>query len=241
MYRTESIELRRPSRQEHPNASQLPGAPFPRGFAYCSKRPGLARRSSLHRIRRRINSEISTRRSRIDPQNLAPLAGAGCDTVQLTHAGCDGVGAGKLDFQEDFAGVGLYVLDGKPVFVYNLCDVERYRVEGPDQLAPGKHVVTLDFNYAGGGLGKGGTATLSVDGNKVDSTEFPRTIGYRMSLDETLDIGEDTGTPVSEDYQAPFKFTGEIEKVTIQITDHELTEEQLQQYRQQQVKAALSR
>ena len=140
-----------------------------------------------------------------------------------------------------FCGVGLYVLNNKPVFVYNLADVKRYRVEGKDPLQPGKHVLTFDFNYKGGGLGKGGTATLSVDGNKVDSTEFPRTIAFRMSLDETLDIGEDTGTPVSEDYEVPFEFSGEIEKVTIQITDHELTEDQLQEYRQQQVKSALSR
>ncbi|MEZ6049429.1 MAG: arylsulfatase [Planctomycetaceae bacterium] len=140
-----------------------------------------------------------------------------------------------------FAGVGLYVLENKPVFVYNLCDVERYRVESPEALKPGKHIVTLDFNYAGGGLGKGGTATLSIDGNKVASNELPHTIPFRMSLDETLDIGEDTGTPISEDYQVPFKFTGEIDKVTIQITDHELTEEQLKEYREQQAKAALSR
>ncbi|MEQ8846657.1 arylsulfatase [Botrimarina sp.] len=140
-----------------------------------------------------------------------------------------------------FCGVGLYLLKGKPVFVYNLADVERYRVEGDEPLAPGEHVITFDFNYDGGGVGKGGRATLSVDGKKVGSTDFPRTIGYRMSLDETLDFGEDTGTPVSEDYQVPFKFTGEIQEVTIQISDHELTEEQLQKYREMQVKAALSR
>ncbi|MEZ6069943.1 MAG: arylsulfatase [Pirellulales bacterium] len=139
-----------------------------------------------------------------------------------------------------FSGLGLYVLGGKPVFVYNLADVERYRVEGEKPLSPGKHVVTLDFKYDGGGVGKGGVATLSVDGSKVASEKIPRTIGYRMSLDETLDIGEDTGTPVSEDYQVPFKFTGEIDTLTINITDHELTDEQLQKYREQRAKAALS-
>ncbi|KAA5542780.1 sulfatase-like hydrolase/transferase [Roseiconus nitratireducens] len=140
-----------------------------------------------------------------------------------------------------FSGLGLYVLDGKPVFIYNLADVERYRVEAKEPLEPGKHVVTLDFKYDGGGIGKGGVATLTVDGKEAASEKIPQTIGYRMSLDETLDIGEDTGTPISEDYEVPFKFSGEIEKVTIKITEHELTEEQLRQYRQQQVKAAMSR
>jgi len=135
----------------------------------------------------------------------------------------------------------MYLLDNKPVFLYNLADVERYRVAGDEKLSAGKHVVTFDFNYDGGGVGKGGEGTLSIDGEPVASTRFPRTIAFRMSLDETLDIGEDTGTPVSEDYQVPFDFNGEIEKVTIQITDHPLTEEQLQTYREAQVKAALAR
>ncbi|WP_413431489.1 arylsulfatase [Crateriforma spongiae] len=140
-----------------------------------------------------------------------------------------------------FCGVGLYVLDRKPVFVYNLADVHRYRVESEKAIPAGKHVVTLDFNYDGGGLGKGGEATLSIDGEVVGTNRIPRTIPFRMSLDETLDIGEDTGTPVTEDYQVPFEFTGGLESVTIKITDHTLTDEQLQQYREMQVKAALSR
>ena len=72
------------------------------------------------------------------------------------------------------------------------------------------------------------------------SEKLPQTIAYRMSLDETLDIGEDTGTPVSEDYKVPFKFTGDLESVTINITEKELTPEQLQKYREGRVKAALA-
>lgn len=126
------------------------------------------------------------------------------------------------------------------MFHYNLAGVERYTIAGKDKLIPGRHVITLDFNYDGGGLGKGGTATLTVDGKKVASGHLKRTIPFRMSLDETLDIGEDTGTPISEDYQVPFKFTGELEKVTIQIADRKLTEVELRQYREGRVKAALA-
>jgi len=140
-----------------------------------------------------------------------------------------------------FAGVGLYLLQGRPVFVYNLCGVEHYRVEGEKPVPAGRHVVTLDFNYDGGGLGKGGKATLSVDGAVVASAKVPRTIPFRMSLDETLDIGLDTGTPVSEDYEVPFDFTGGLETVTIQLADRKLTEEELRQYRQGQVQAAMAR
>jgi len=158
-------------------------------------------------------------------------------TVSIPEKGAEGV---IMTQGGRFAGVGLYLKDGRPVFHYNLAGVERYTIAGKDKLIAGRHVVTLDFNYDGGGLGKGGTATLTVDGNKVASGHLQRTIPFRMSLDETLDIGEDTGTPVSEDYHVPFKFNGELEKVTIQIADRKLTEAELQQYREGRVKAALA-
>ncbi len=75
----------------------------------------------------------------------------------------------------------------------------------------------FDFKYDGGGLGKGGLGTLQVDGKTVATGRINRTLGYRLSIDETLDCGEDTGTPVSEDYQTPFKFTGEIKQVVVSL------------------------
>ena len=139
-----------------------------------------------------------------------------------------------------FAGLGLYLLQGRPVFHYNLAGVERCTVAGKDKVRAGRHVVTVDFNYDGGGVGKGGEATLTVDGKKVASEHLPQTIPFRMSLDETLDIGEDTGTPISEDYKVPFKFTGKLEKVTINISEHKLTAEELEQYRQGRVRSAIA-
>jgi arylsulfatase len=122
-----------------------------------------------------------------------------------------------------FAGWGLYVLGGKPVYCYNLAGVERTCVKGKSALAPGKRNIELDFQYAGPGLGKGGKATLLVDGKPVGEGAIPRTLPFRMSLDETLDCGEDTGTPVMEDYVLPFRFPGKIEKVAIRIGDAPLT------------------
>jgi arylsulfatase len=157
--------------------------------------------------------------------------------VDIPKGGAEGV---LMTQGGRFAGVGLYVLDGRPVFHYNNCGVERYTIAGKEKLAAGRHVVTLDFNYDGGGVGKGGTATLTVDGKTVGTKKLPKTIPYRVSLDETLDIGEDTGTPISEDYHVPFKFTGTLEKVTIGISELKLTEEELRQYREGLLKAALA-
>ena len=115
-----------------------------------------------------------------------------------------------------FSGWGLYLKDNKPVFHYNLAGVERYVIEGT-ALTPGKHVIEFAFKYDGGGFGKGGDAELKVDGKSVGTARFARTIAFRMSLDETLDIGEDAGTPVSEDYSVPFSFTGEIKQVVVNL------------------------
>ena len=116
-----------------------------------------------------------------------------------------------------FCGWGLYLLEGVPKFHYNIVGVTRYDVSGKQPLKPGKHTVALDFTYDGGGQGKGGTASLSVNGAKVGETRFEISIPLRISLDETLDCGEDTGTPVSEDYKVPFRFSGEIKEARIEL------------------------
>jgi arylsulfatase A-like enzyme len=125
-----------------------------------------------------------------------------------------------------FAGWGFYLLGGIPVFDYNLAEVEQFKVSAPEKLAPGKHTVVFDFKYDGGGLGKGGLGRLSVDGKKVAEGRFARTLPFRMSLDETLDVGEDTGTAVDADYEVPFRFTGTLNKVIIQLEAPKLTDAQ---------------
>ncbi|NLZ05965.1 MAG: arylsulfatase [Phycisphaerae bacterium] len=115
------------------------------------------------------------------------------------------------------AGYALMFEAGRPAFHYNFGNVAHFRVAAPDALTPGKHTVVFDFKYDGGGIGKGGQGTLSVDGKQVARGRIGNTIPFRMAVDETFDIGEDTGTPVSLDYDVPFKFTGQIQKVVINL------------------------
>ena len=86
-----------------------------------------------------------------------------------------------------FGGWGLFVLEGKPQYVYNVCNLERYRVASDQNLTPGKHRIRYEFAYDGGGPGKGGTGTLFVDNEQVASGKIVRTMGFRISLDETFD------------------------------------------------------
>jgi arylsulfatase A-like enzyme len=116
-----------------------------------------------------------------------------------------------------FAGYALYLDKGKPVFHYNFVDVAHYEVAAKDALAPGKHTIKVDFAYEGNGLGKAGLATINVDGKEVAKGRIDKTIPMRITLDEGFDVGEDTGTPVNLNYDVPFKFTGKLEKVVIDL------------------------
>ena len=132
-------------------------------------------------------------------------------------------------------GHGLYLLKGKPVFVYNFFDVERFRWESPAALAPGKHTVVFDFKYDGPGFGKGGTGVLSVDGKEVASRTIPHTIPFVETIYETFDVGVDTRTGVDDDdYQPPFRFTGKIDKLTVKLVPLNAAEEKLHQQKVQE-------
>jgi hypothetical protein len=92
--------------------------------------------------------------------------------------------------------------------------------------APGKHTVEFDWTYAGPGLGKGGTGTLKVDGQVVDSHGMPRNLPVGVGWVETFNVGVDTGTPVDDkDYQVPFRFTGKLDKLTVKLGPEELSPE----------------
>ena len=86
-------------------------------------------------------------------------------------------------------------------------------------LAPGKSTVKFDFAYDGGGPGKGGTGTLSVNGEKVAEGRLERTQAGLFSADETADVGIDLGTPVVEAVgaEAGSKFNGHIPKLGVEV------------------------
>jgi arylsulfatase len=131
-----------------------------------------------------------------------------------------------------FGGYGLYLLKGKPVFTYNLLDLERSRWEGGlglardvlgRALAPGKHTLVFDFKYDGPGPGKGGTGVFTVDGKELAKKTLKHTIPLLMSIDETFDIGVDTRTGVDDSYTLPFRFTGTIDKLTFKLGPSQLS------------------
>jgi len=114
-------------------------------------------------------------------------------------------------------GYALVVQNGKPTFHYNFLDLEQYTITSAERLPEGKSTVRFDFAYDGGGPGKGGTGTLSINGKKVAEGRIKRTVPVVFSTDDTFDVGEDWGTPVSPTYKLPFKFTGALKQVTVEV------------------------
>jgi arylsulfatase A-like enzyme len=168
--------------------------------------------------------------------------------VEIPQGGAEGM---LITQGGRFGGYGFYVLKGKPVFLWNVVDLQRIRWEGPE-LTPGTHTLEFDFKYDGlgfgtvafnnlSGIGQSGTGVLKVDGQAVATQKMERTIPLILQWDENLDVGADTGTPVDDqDYQIPFRFTGKLSKVTLSIDRPKLSPEDEKKLREAQRNNAAS-
>jgi hypothetical protein len=121
-----------------------------------------------------------------------------------------------------FGGWSLYVKDGKPAYTYNFLGLEQFTVAGKNRIPSGSVAIGLDFAYEGGKdeLGKGGMATLSVNGKPVAKGRIEKTQPLLFSADETADVGLDNQTPVAEGIgigPEETRFTGTIHKVIIEV------------------------
>ena len=138
--------------------------------------------------------------------------------VDVPQAGGEGViiAQGGLT-----GGWSLYAKDGKPKYCYNFYGLERSYVEGTHAIPAGTHQVRMEFAYDGDGIGKGGTVTLYIDGQPVGDGRVEQTEPFIFSADETCDIGNEFGSPVTTDY-GQSKFNGEVNWVELQtgLDDH---------------------
>jgi len=129
----------------------------------------------------------------------------------------DGKAEGVLVTQGGkFGGYGLFVQKGKPTFVYNWGDSARYTITAAEPLPAGKSTIRFDFAWDGGKPGAGGNGTLWVNDKKAGEGRLEHTMMTGFSLDETFDVGEDSGAPAA-DYKIPFRFTGKLEKLIIDL------------------------
>ena len=114
----------------------------------------------------------------------------------------------------------LYAHKGKLKYCYNWGGFKTFMVESAQALPAGQHQVRMEFAYAGGGMGKGGKATLYTDGKKVGEGNVDATLATIFSADDGTDVGEDSGAAISPDYGTVGNhFNGEVKGVQLSIVD----------------------
>ncbi|MFV0254034.1 MAG: arylsulfatase [Beutenbergiaceae bacterium] len=117
-----------------------------------------------------------------------------------------------------FGGWAVYLRNGVPSYCYDWVGRERYFVAGDTALQPGEHTVRVEFQYDGGGVGKGATVLVFADGAQVAQGRVDNTCGYLFSSSEGMDIGFDNGAPVVEDYGVPRgRFQGSIAQILLNV------------------------
>lgn len=130
-----------------------------------------------------------------------------------------------------FGGWALYITGGRLTYCHNLLGLKRFKVAAGQPVPDGTHQVRMESDYDGGGLGKGATIRLYIDGGKVGEGRLPVTVPLIFSVDETADIGCDPATPVSDDYTSRASaFTGTVNWVQIDLgafdADHFISPEE---------------
>jgi arylsulfatase A-like enzyme len=137
--------------------------------------------------------------------------------IEVTNGQADGVIVAQGG---SIGGWALYAKDGRPTYCYNLLGIRRFKVAGDREIAPGTHQVRAEFAYDGGGLGKGGTVTLRLDGEQVGEGRVDATAAMIFSADDTCDVGVEGGALVSDDYGPHDNaFTGAVNWVQIDVDD----------------------
>ncbi len=116
-----------------------------------------------------------------------------------------------------FGGYSLYLKQGKLVLHYNFLNSSRYTISSDEVVPLGKSTLRYEFEARNKGRGSGGIGKLFINDRQVGQGPIARTAPNVLSIDETFNVGMDIGTPVSEDYATPFKFTETLEKVTIEL------------------------
>ncbi|MBD3885986.1 sulfatase-like hydrolase/transferase [Phormidium tenue FACHB-886] len=116
-----------------------------------------------------------------------------------------------------FAGWSFFLDDGKPIFAYNFLGSDRTLIKSQEEIPVGTSNIRFEFAFDGGSPGAGATGTLFINDKPVGEGRIAKTVPYRWGLDETFDVGQDIGTPVVDNYQVPFAFTGNLQKVTLDL------------------------
>jgi arylsulfatase A-like enzyme len=192
--------------------------------------PELAGRPSLIKGNRQLLFGGMGRLSENSVVNIKNKSHAVTAEIEVPEGGAEGV---IIAQGGSIGGWSLYLKEGKQRYCYNLLGMQRFYVDTDEEVPAGTHQVRMQFDYDGPGLGKGGTVTLYLDGDKIGEGAVPGTAPAVFSADDTCDVGRENGALVAEDYPVPNTFTGEVNWVEIDIgeaaedADHRLDPDEM--------------
>jgi hypothetical protein len=140
--------------------------------------------------------------------NMANKSYAVTAEIQVPKSGAEGV---IVAVGGNTGGWSLYAKNGKPKYCYNFFGLQQTYVEGSSVIPPGQHQVRTEFAYDGGGLAKGGSVSLFVDGKKVGEARIEQTEPFAFG-EESCDVGHEAGSPVTTDYghDGGSEFSGQV-------------------------------
>jgi arylsulfatase A-like enzyme len=192
--------------------------------------PELAGRPALIKGNRQLLFGAMGRLSENSVVNIKNKSHAVTAEIEVPDGGAQGV---IIAQGGSIGGWSMYLKEGRPRYCYNLLGMHRFYVETDAEVPPGTHQVRMEFDYDGPGLGKGGTVTLYLDGDKIGDGKVPGTAPAVFSADDTCDVGRENGALVAEDYPVPNRFTGVVNWVEIDAgeaaddADHRIGAEEL--------------
>jgi arylsulfatase A-like enzyme len=176
--------------------------------------PELAGRPALIKGDRQLLFGGMGRLSENSVVNIKNKSHAVTAEIEVPDGGAEGV---IIAQGGSIGGWSLYLKDGKLRYCYNLLGIQRFYVDSDRKVPEGTHQVRMEFDYAGPGLGKGGTVKLYLDGVSIGGGQVDATAPAVFSADDTCDVGVENGALVADDYPVPNAFTGEVNWVEIDV------------------------
>jgi arylsulfatase len=178
--------------------------------------PELAGRPSLIKGNRQLLFGGMGRLTENSVVNIKNKSHAVTAEIEVPDGGAEGV---IIAQGGSIGGWSLYLKEGKPRYCYNLLGLQRFYVGTDAEVPAGTHQVRMEFDYDGPGMGKGGTVSLYLDGDKKGEGKVAATAAAVFSADDTCDVGRENGALVAEDYPVPNAFTGEVNWVEIDVAE----------------------
>ena len=202
---------------KHRSHLPMPNTEKPKFIAYDAKDPDTAGRPVLLKGNSQILFGGMGHLSENCVLNLKNKSHSVTANIVVPEKGAEGV---IIAQGANIGGWSLYAKEGRLKYCYNWSGLKHFIVGSETTIPAGEHQVRMEFAYAGGGLGKGGKVTLFIDGKKAGEGDVAATLAMIFSADDGLDVGEDTGAPVSPEYKAgDNRFNGEIKGVQLAIAE----------------------